>query len=45
MHILRSCIFFHKSCSVGTPGHFKSLLLENHIHIIVLIPDFQRVSL
>jgi hypothetical protein len=29
---------------VATPGHPELLLLKNHVHIIALTPDLQRVS-
>jgi hypothetical protein len=29
---------------VATPGHPEPLLLGNHVHIIALTPDLQRVS-
>jgi hypothetical protein len=44
MHTLISPIIFYKLCSVVTPGHPKPLLLENHIYIVTLTPDLQRVS-
>ena len=44
MHILISLIFSYKLCFVATPRHPKPLLLENHIYIVTLTPDLQRVS-
>ena len=29
---------------MATPGHVKPLLLENHVRIVALTPDLQRVS-
>jgi hypothetical protein len=31
-------------CSVATPGHPEPLPLENHVRIVALTPDLQRVS-
>ena len=44
VYTLRSLIIFYKSCSIATPEHSKPLLLKNHIHIIALMPDLQRVT-
>ena len=44
MHTLISPIFSYKLYSVATPGHPKPLPLENHVRIIALTPDLQRVS-
>jgi fatty-acid desaturase len=44
IHNLISLIFFNKLCSVAIPGHPKPLLLENHVRIIALTLDLQRVS-
>jgi hypothetical protein len=44
VHTLISLIIFYKLCSIVTPGHLEPLLLENHIHIVALTPDLQRVS-
>jgi hypothetical protein len=44
MHTLIPLIMFYKLYSVATPGHPKPLLLENHVHIVALTPDLQRVS-
>ena len=44
MRTLISPIFSYKLYSVATPGHPKPLLLENHVRIIALTPDLQRVS-
>jgi len=44
VHTSISPIFFYTLCSVATPGHPESLLLENHVHIVALTPDLQRVS-
>ncbi len=43
-HTSISPISFYKLCSVATPGYYKPLLLENHVRIIALTPDLQRVS-
>jgi hypothetical protein len=39
-----SLIFSYKLYSMATPGHPKPLPLENHIRIIALTPNSQRVS-
>ena len=39
-----SPIFFSKLYSLAAPGHHKALLLENHVHIVALTPDLQRVT-
>jgi hypothetical protein len=44
MHTLISLIIFNKLCSVATPRHPEPLLLENHVRIVALTPDLQRVS-
>jgi hypothetical protein len=44
VHISIFSIFSYKLYSVATLRHPEPLLLENHVHIIVLIPDLQRVS-
>ena len=44
MHTLIFPIIFYKLCSIVTLGHPEPLLLENHIHIVALTPDLQRVS-
>jgi hypothetical protein len=44
VHTLISPIFSYKLYSVATPGHPKPLPLENHVRIIALTPDLQRVS-
>jgi len=44
VHILISLIIFYKLCSVATLRHPKPLPLENHVGIVALIPDLQRVS-
>jgi hypothetical protein len=44
VHTLISPIFSYKLYSVATPRHPKLLLLENHVRIIALTPDLQRVS-
>jgi len=44
VHISISLIFSYKLYSVATPRHTKPLLLENHVHIVALTPDLQRVS-
>jgi hypothetical protein len=36
--------YFYKSCSVATLEHSEPLLLENHVRIVALTPDLQRVS-
>ena len=38
-------IIFYKLCSIVTPGHPKLLLLENHVRIIAITPNLQRVSI
>jgi len=44
-HTSISPIIFYKLCSVATPEHPEPLLLENHVRIVALTPDLQRVSL
>jgi len=44
VHTLISPLFSYKLYSVAILGHPKTLLLENHVRIIALIPDLQRVS-
>ena len=44
MHTLISPIFSYKLYLVATPRHPKPLPLENHVYIIALTPDLQRVS-
>jgi hypothetical protein len=44
IHTLISPIFSYKLYSVATPGYPKLLSLENHVRIIALTPDLQRVS-
>jgi hypothetical protein len=44
VHTSTSPIFSYKLYSVATPGHLEPLLLENHVRIIALTPDLQRVS-
>jgi hypothetical protein len=44
VHILISLIFSYKLYSIATPRHPKPFSLENHIYIIALTPDLQRVS-
>jgi hypothetical protein len=43
-YTLISPISFYKLCSVATPRHPEPLLLENHVRIVALTPDLQRVS-
>ena len=43
-HTSISPIIFYKLCSVATPEHPEPLLLENHVRIVALTPDLQRVS-
>jgi hypothetical protein len=43
VYTLISPIFSYKLCSVAIPGYPEFLLLENHVRIIALIPDLQRV--
>jgi hypothetical protein len=43
VHTSISPIFSYKLYSVATPEHSESLLLENHVRIIALTPDLQRV--
>ncbi len=42
--VLISLIFSYKLYSVATPKHPAPLLLENHVRIVALRPDLQRVS-
>src|SRR2546421_4422895 len=44
VHSLISPKIFYKLYSMATPGHPKPLLLQNHVHIVALTPDLQRVS-
>jgi len=44
VHTLISPIIFCKLYSVATPGYPEPLLLENHVHIVALTPNLQRVS-
>jgi hypothetical protein len=44
VHTLISLIIFNKLYSVATPGHPEPLLLENHVRIVALTLDLQRVS-
>jgi len=44
VHISISLIIFYKLYSVATPRYPKLLLLENHIRIVALTPNLQRVS-
>jgi hypothetical protein len=44
VHTLISPIFSYKLYSVATPRHPEPLPLENHVRIIALTPDLQRVS-
>ena len=44
MHTLISPIFFYSLCPMAIPRYLKPLLLENHVHIVALTPDLQRVS-
>jgi hypothetical protein len=44
VHMSISPIFSYKLYSVAIPGHLESPLLENHVRIIALAPDLQRVS-
>jgi hypothetical protein len=37
-------VIFYKLYSVAIAGHLKPLSLENHVYIIALTPDLQRVS-
>jgi len=41
-HLNISYIFL--LCSMATPGHLESLLLENHVYIIAFTLDLQKVS-
>jgi hypothetical protein len=43
-HINIFYTFFYKLCPVATPGHSEPHSLDNHIRIIALTPDLQRVS-
>jgi hypothetical protein len=44
VHTLISPIIFYKLCFIATPGYPEPLLLENHVRIVALTPDLQRVS-
>jgi hypothetical protein len=44
VHTLISPIFSYKLYSVATAGHPEPFSLENHVRIIALTPDLQRVS-
>jgi hypothetical protein len=44
VHTLIFPITFYTLCSLATPGYFKPLLLENHLYIVALTSDLQRVS-
>ena len=44
VHTSISPIIFYKLYSVATPGHPKLFPLENHVRIVALTPDLQRVS-
>jgi hypothetical protein len=44
VHTVISLIIFYKLRSVTTLKRRESILLENHIHIVALTPDLQRVS-
>jgi hypothetical protein len=44
VHTLIFPIIFYKLYSIVTLGYPKPLLLENHIYIVALTPDLQRVS-
>jgi hypothetical protein len=44
IYTLISLIFSYKLYSVATPEYLKSILLENHVCIIALTLDLQRVS-
>ena len=45
VHASVSLILLHKSCSMVTTEHSEPLLLENHIGVVALQPDLQRVSI
>jgi hypothetical protein len=44
VYTLISLIIFNKLFSIAILGHFTPLLLENHIRIVALTPNLQRVS-
>jgi hypothetical protein len=44
VYTLISPIIFYKLCSVVTPGYPEPLVLENHVRIVALTPNLQRVS-
>ena len=44
VHTSISPIFSYKLYSVATPGRPEPLPVENHVRIIALTPDLQRVS-
>jgi hypothetical protein len=43
-HTSISPIFSYKLYFMATPRHLKPFRLENHVRIIALTPDLQRVS-
>jgi hypothetical protein len=43
MHTSISLIIFYKLYSVTTLGHPEPLPLENHVHIVALTLDLQKV--
>ena len=43
-HILISPLLFYKLYSMATPRHSNPLLLKNHVYIVAIISDLQRVS-
>jgi len=44
MHTLLSPIILYELCTVATLGHPEPILLRNHVRIVALTPDLQRVS-
>jgi hypothetical protein len=44
IYTLISFIFSYKLYSIATFKYFKSIPLENHVRIIALMPNLQRVS-
>jgi hypothetical protein len=44
MHTSISPIFSYKLYFIATPRHPEPLPLENHVRIVALTPDLQRVS-
>jgi hypothetical protein len=43
VHASISPIFLHQSCSVATPEHPETLVIENCVYVAALTPDMRRV--